>query len=117
SVAIDASNLEPGDYLLPTYDYPFVRVTDATGAAVPTTHFDRRPVIRHTGASVSYAQRYDFTPEILAIVAGLALLMASTFAVLLWPLRHRLPILAGAAQKTGHVPPIQPQVEGQASGL
>jgi hypothetical protein len=72
-VLIDARKLKTGEYLLPTFDYSFVRVTDADGAPVATHTFDRRPVIQHDESIRSYTVIYDFKPEGLALLAGAVL--------------------------------------------
>lgn len=69
---IDGRGLAPGHYLLPTFDYAFVRVTAADGTPVPTYSFDGRPVVRHVGGEATYTVWYDFRPELLALAAGLA---------------------------------------------
>jgi hypothetical protein len=71
TTVIDASALPAGPYLLPTFNYPFVRIVDSAGKPVPTYEFDRRPAIDHTGAAQAYTITYDFTPERNAVMAGL----------------------------------------------
>jgi hypothetical protein len=83
-IHIDASELKDGHYLLPTFDYGFVRVIDSDGLAVPTYHFDRRPVIEHTGSSTSYTVSYDFQPELLALLAGVMIFLVSALVMRLW---------------------------------
>jgi hypothetical protein len=79
--SIDARALPPGPYLLPTYDYGFVRVVDATGAPVRTAHFDRRPVLWHDGRSPIYSVSYDFSPERLAIASGLLIFLVTALVI------------------------------------
>lgn len=88
-IEIDASTLRAGDYLLPTFDYGFVRVTDSDGSPVPTYHFDRRPVIEHTRSATSYTVRYDFQPELLALLAGLTIFLVAALLMRLWSRRDR----------------------------
>jgi hypothetical protein len=75
--SIDARALPPGPYLLPTFDYGFVRVVDASGAPVTTAHFDRRPVLWHDGRSLTYSVSYDFSLEGLAVASGLLIFLVA----------------------------------------
>jgi hypothetical protein len=68
---LEARDLEPTHYLLPTFYYPFVRVTASDGSSVPVYHFDRRAAIRHTAGVEWYTVTYGLEPEVLAFVAGL----------------------------------------------
>jgi hypothetical protein len=76
-----------GDYLLPTFDYPFVKVKTDAGAEVPTYQFDRRPVIRFDGVARTYSLSYDLRRE-LAIFGAWVLVMAGLLAV--WVYRRPL---------------------------
>ena len=80
-VIVDARNLRDGPYLLPTFDYTFVRVTDSSGSSVPTSHFNRQTTIWHDGSSTSYTVTYDFQPERLAILTGMALFVVSILLI------------------------------------
>jgi hypothetical protein len=86
-VTIDARKLSTGPYLLPTFDYGFVRVVDAAGSPVPTSHFNRRPMIWHAGSLTSYTVSYDFQPERLALTTGVILFLLSALVMRLWRLR------------------------------
>ena len=77
ATVIDARRLKAGEYLLPTFDYSFVQVIDADGYLVPTYNFDRRPVIRHAESNTAYTVAYNFDPERLALIAGVALFAVS----------------------------------------
>lgn len=59
----------PGDYLLPTFDYPFVRVTNEQGEEVAAYQFDRRPVIRFDGVAQTYSVRFDLSLELAIATA------------------------------------------------
>ena len=80
-IQIEASDLEDGLYLVPTFDYAFVRVADSDGSLVPTSHFNRQPVIEHTGSSTAYTVSYDFQPELLAVLAGVLIFLVSALAM------------------------------------
>jgi hypothetical protein len=67
---IDASSLKDDYYLMPAYDYTFVRVTDENGALVRTSSLDRRVVVEHTDTIA-----YDLQPEMLALSAGAVLFL------------------------------------------
>jgi hypothetical protein len=84
SAVVDATGLAVGEYLLPTFDYSFVRVVDDDGALVPTSHFDRRPVIHHTGTATRYVVDYNFEPERLAVVAATVVFLISLLFVCQW---------------------------------
>lgn len=72
TVRIDGRALPRGHYVLPTFNYAFLRLTASDGSDVPTYDFDRRPAFRHTGDR-SYTMSYDLRPELLALAAGLAI--------------------------------------------
>ena len=72
-VRIDARGLPPGHYLLPTFEYGFVRVTGEDGRPIPRYLFEGRPVIRHSGSEASYTVGYALEPEALALALGLGL--------------------------------------------
>jgi hypothetical protein len=76
---IDARALPPGHYLLPTFDYGFVRIADADGASIPSYQFGGRTAIRHDGSVDRYTVSYDLSLSVLAVLAGLTL--AILFAV------------------------------------
>jgi hypothetical protein len=69
---LDARGLEPTHYLLPTFYYPFVRVTASDGTSVPVYHFNRRAAIRHAAGVDWYTVSYGLEPEVVALTAGLA---------------------------------------------
>lgn len=73
TITIDAAGLPVGTYLLPTYDYGFVRVTDRAGQIVERSHFDARPVIAHNGVTDQYTIWYDLGIERLALIAAILL--------------------------------------------
>jgi len=81
---IDASELKDGHYMMPTFDYGFVQITDSEGVLVPKSHFNRQPVIEHTGSSTSYTVSYNFQPELLALLAGVVIFLASALVMRLW---------------------------------
>lgn len=89
SQTIDARDLGPAHYLLPTFYYPFVRVTGSDGRSVPVYHFDRRAAIRHEGDVESYVVSYAMEPELLALLAGV-LLFGAYALVLRLTTTHRL---------------------------
>jgi hypothetical protein len=80
--SIDLSNQPAGDYLLPTFDYPFVVVTRADGSLQSTYQFDRRPVIRFDGRISSYTVDYDLRLP-LRVLGGWAALMLAGLGVLI----------------------------------
>jgi len=69
---VDARELPPGHYLLPSMRYHFLRVRTERGEPVSTYEYDGRPVVRHAGGVQSYIVDYDLTPEIVPLVAGLS---------------------------------------------
>ena len=73
SITLDSRDLPPGDYLLPTFDYRFVRVRAADGAPISTSLFAARPVVRHDGNVPAYTITYALELPALAILAGLVL--------------------------------------------
>lgn len=80
--SIDLSNQPAGDYLLPTYDYPFVLVSRPDGSLTPAYQFDRRPVIRFDGRTPRFAVDYDLSLE-ARVLAGWAALMLACSGVFL----------------------------------
>jgi hypothetical protein len=88
-----ASGLPPGDYLLPSFDYSFLRAFDAAGAAVPLYQFDRRSVIRLDGHSPTYSVSYDLSEEVRILWAWVCLLLIG--AAGLWAARHRFHVRLG----------------------
>ena len=76
---LHTAGLPRGDYLLPTFDYSFVRVLDERGQPVPSYQFDTRPVIRLDGADHTLNVGYDLRPEliVIGIWAGVALCLAA----------------------------------------
>ena len=85
---VHASSLPPGDYVLPTFDYPFVRVTSDSGMEMPIYQFDSRPVIRHDGAAHTYSVWYDLSPELAILAAWGAIAGVALLAV--WVYRRRV---------------------------
>ena len=77
-MTIQLTSQPPGDYLVPTFDYPFVRITRQDGVEVPEYQFDRQPTIRFDGRPQTYLVGYDLSAETtvftlwLYVVAGLA---------------------------------------------
>jgi hypothetical protein len=102
TVVIDAGDLPAGSYVLPTYDYPFVRVRDAAGALIPTYQFDRRPAIEHPGTPETYTVAYEFDPERLAVITGCVLLLLSAIAIQTWN-RTRFPVRQARRRSTSGV--------------
>ncbi len=80
TTVIDARRLRPGHYLLPTFHYGFLKVTDDSGNSVPTYQYDRRAVIRHRRGVESYTVWYDLRPEIGVVVIGLGIFGAYAVA-------------------------------------
>jgi hypothetical protein len=68
--------LSAGHYLLPTFDYSFVRVTDHLGRSVARYRVSGRPAIRHTAAGQQYYVSYALEPEVAALALGLLLTLA-----------------------------------------
>jgi hypothetical protein len=75
-VEIDARDLPEGHDLLPTFAYDFVRITAQDGTPVESYTYNGRPAIRHAGAVTSYTVTYDLTPELLALLAGVGVVVA-----------------------------------------
>jgi hypothetical protein len=84
---IDARDLAPGHYVLPSMRYHFLRVRTERGEVVPTYEYDGRPVVRHAGGVQSYVVEYDLLPERLALVAGVSVF--GVYAVAYALLRRR----------------------------
>ena len=53
-----------GDYVLPTFDYPFVQVSDQNGTHPPMYQFDSRLVVRLDGQPHTYSITYDLRREL-----------------------------------------------------
>jgi hypothetical protein len=88
---IRASNVTSGDYMLPTFDYPFVQVTDQNSSPVPTYQFNSHLVVRTDGQPHTYFVSYDLRRElkVLAAWAGLLALVPISYILLRWRLRER----------------------------
>jgi hypothetical protein len=86
---IDARHQAPGHYLLPTFYYPFLRVTAADGASVPVYHFDRRAAIRHMAGVDQYTVSYGLEPELIGFLTGLVVI--GTYALIASRLRRWAP--------------------------
>lgn len=87
TTTVDARDLPPGHYRLPTFHYGFVRVTDSDGSPIPAYHFDRRSAIRHDTLRDAFTVSYDFEPEQRALAAALAIFGVYALAT---TLRRRL---------------------------
>lgn len=80
SLWIDARDLSPGHYQLPTFDYGFVRVRRGDGVPMSTYQYEGRTAIRHEGLTDSYTVGYELVPEILALLAAAGMLLAYAVA-------------------------------------
>ena len=80
TVTVDARGLPPGQYLLPTFHYTFVRVRASDGSEIPTYQVDRRTTIQHDGNVDAYTVSYALEPAVRPVLLGLLLLVA--YAVL-----------------------------------
>lgn len=69
-LTIHMTNQPSGDYLVPTFDYPFVRIARQDGAEVPEYQFDRQPVIRFDGKPETYSVVYDLSAETTVFTVG-----------------------------------------------
>jgi hypothetical protein len=97
---IDARQMTPGHYLLPTFYYPFVRVTGPDAAIVPIYQFNGRAIIRHSDQYEWYVMTYALEPELIGFLSAFVIVVA--YALMASKLRR--PILDPRGRRSIAVP-------------